>query len=240
MKRDEVFRSLHPEISEFAFDERVAGVFGDMLKRSVPGYGTLLSMIGVFAQNYVQDNTNIYDLGCSLGGATFAIANNVKASGCTIHAIDNSEPMIEKLRTIVSDVKSNTTIKTYCSDISNVSFEKSSLTVMNLTLQFLPPAERDELLKDIYEATVSGGLFILAEKISDTTEEELFTKLYYDFKRANDYSDLEISQKRSALENVLITDSEEVHIKRMKQAGFSRVERWFQTLNFRAYAAWKE
>lgn len=240
MKRDEVFRSLHPEISEFAFDEKVAGVFGDMLKRSVPGYGTLLSMIGVFAQNYVQDNTNIYDLGCSLGGATFAIANNVRALGCTIHAVDNSEPMIEKLDTILKDVLCNTPVKTYCADIANIPFEKCSFVVMNLTLQFLPPSERDELLKEIYEAMVPGGLFILAEKISDTTDGELFTKLYYDFKRANDYSDLEISQKRSALENVLITDDEKTHFGRMKGAGFSRVERWFQTLNFRAYAAWKE
>lgn len=240
MKRDEVFRSLHPEISEFAFDERVAGVFGDMLKRSVPGYGTLLSMIGVFAQNYVQDNSNIYDLGCSLGGATFAIANNVTAPGCTIHAVDNSEPMIEKLNSILSDLSSDISIRTYCDDIANISFSRSSLTVMNLTLQFLPPAERDELLTEICEATLPGGLFILAEKISDKSENELFTKLYYDFKRANDYSDLEISQKRSALENVLITDDEETHILRMKKAGFSRIERWFQTLNFRAYAAWKE
>lgn len=240
MKRDEVFRSLHPEISEFAFDNSVASVFGDMLKRSVPGYGTLLSMIGVFAQNYVQDNTNIYDLGCSLGGATFAIANNVKVKGCTIHAVDNSAPMIDKLKAILANVNTETEIKTYCDDIANISFTNASLTVMNLTLQFLPPSERDELLTEIYSATNSGGLFVLAEKISDTTEDELFTKLYYDFKRANAYSDLEISQKRSALENVLITDDEETHIQRMKSAGFSRVERWFQTLNFRAYAAWKE
>lgn len=240
MKRDMVFRSLHPEISEFAFDERVAGVFGDMLKRSVPGYGTLLSMIGVFTQNYAQKGSNIYDLGCSLGGATFAIANNISESDCTIYAVDNSVPMIDRLNTLIKDIAPPVSIKTVCDDICNVSFSNASITVMNLTLQFLPPSERDELLREIYEATLPGGLFILAEKVSDTSVGNRFTKLYYDFKRANDYSELEISQKRSALENVLITDDESTHIERLKKAGFSRVERWFQTLNFRAYAAWKE
>ncbi len=238
MKRDRVFSDHHPEISEFAFDARVASVFGDMLKRSVPGYGTVLSMIAVFAKKYATEGSTVYDLGASLGGATFAAANNIDAAGVTIKAYDNSESMVARLRELVDEAALPVPIECYCDDIAEVTYENASVVILNLTLQFLKPEERLPLLKKIASAMKPGGLLLLTEKLSDPSDDGLITELYYDFKRANSYSDLEISQKRTALENVMITDTEEQHIARLHEAGFTRVERWFQTLLFRAYAAW--
>jgi tRNA (cmo5U34)-methyltransferase len=75
---------------------------------------------------------------------------------------------------------------------------------------------------------------ILSEKIkfADTAEQTLLTDLHLAFKRANGYSELEISQKRSALENVLIPDTLETHQARLQQAGFAQSLQWFQGMNF--------
>lgn len=234
--RDEVFRKEHPEIAEFAFDERVAAVFADMLKRSVVGYGTIISLIAVMAKKYAVPNTKIYDLGCSLGAVSLAVANNVENK---ILGFDISEPMIKEAQNLVAQAEKSGQISLFCEDITKISFEKSSFAALNLTLQFINPEERLSLLQKIYDALVPDGVLILSEKITDTSENSLITDIYYDFKRANGYNETEISQKRAALENVLITDTEEIHLERLKNAGFSKIMRIFQALNFRSYAAWK-
>ena len=233
--RDVVFRGEHPEIAEFAVDEKVAAVFSDMLKRSVPGYGTIISLIAVFAKRYVQPNTAVYDLGCSLGAVSFAIAQNVK--NCKILGFDVSKPMIEKAKKLASESQKESRISFFCEDITKINFEKSSFVVLNLALQFINPEERFYLLKKIYDSLVENGVLILTEKTSG--ENEFFTDIYYDFKRANGYDETEISKKRAALENVLIADAEEIHIERLKSAGFKQIRRWFQAFNFCSFIAWK-
>ena len=237
MTRDIVFSKEHPEIAEFVFDEKVTSVFADMLKRSVPGYGTIISLITVLAKKYAQKDTVIYDLGCSLGAVSLAIANNIE--NCKIIGFDVSEPMIKEAKNLVKESKKEEQISLFCDDITKINFEKTSFVVMNLVLQFINPEERANLLKKIYASLTENGVLILTEKTSDSTDDDLFTDIYYDFKRANGYSELEISQKRTALENVLITDTEEIHIERLKNCGFKKVERWFQALNFRSFIAWK-
>lgn len=234
--RDEVFRAEHPEIAEFVFDEKVAAVFADMLKRSVPGYGTIISLITVLAKKYAVPDTVIYDLGCSLGAVSLAIATNTENK---ILGFDISQPMIEKAKKLVSESKKEQQISLFCEDITKINFEKSSFIALNLTLQFINPKERVSLLQKIREALIPGGVLVLTEKITDTSDNSLLTDIYYDFKRANGYNETEISQKRTALENILITDTEEIHIERLKNAGFSEVIRILQVLNFRSYIARK-
>lgn len=239
MGRDTVFREHHPEIAEFTFNENVASVFADMLKRSVPGYGTILSFMSLFGSRFAQDNSNIYDLGCSLGASSFALAQNVDKKNCRVKAYDTSRPMINRFRKLLEENPLHIPVDIYEEDITEIDFERASVTVLNLTLQFVEPEKRLALLRKIADATLPGGVIILAEKMSDESENGIMTDLYYDFKRANSYSEMEISQKRNALENYLITDTEETHFERLKAAGFKGTLRWFQTLNFRAYIAWK-
>jgi len=239
VRRDHVFAKHHPEIAEFTFSDGVASVFRDMLQRSVPGYGTVLSLLSILAKRYVQEESNIYDLGCSLGASTFALAQNLTVNNCSIFAYDTSEPMLDRFRALLTESPLNYPVTIEEQDICETHFENSSFTVLNLTLQFVDPEERTDLLQKIYDGTRPGGVLILVEKISDDSENEVMTDIYYDFKSANRYSQLEISQKRTALENVLITDSEEVHLERLETVGFKKHLRILQTLNFRAYIAWK-
>ncbi|WED22760.1 carboxy-S-adenosyl-L-methionine synthase CmoA [Vibrio sp. JC009] len=232
--RDDIFSSPIDNIGNFSFDENVVEVFPDMIQRSVPGYSNIVSAIGMLAQRFVKPNTNIYDLGCSLGASTLSIRRNIKQEGCKIYSIDNSKAMVERCKLHVNAYRSDTPVEVIEADIRDVDIENASLVVLNFTLQFLSPADRQTLLEKIYAGLRPGGILILSEKyiFEDEVSNELLIDLHHDFKRANGYSELEISQKRSAIENVLIPDSIPAHKKRLEGIGFSTVEVWFQCFNF--------
>ena len=240
-KADNLFASPLKQMVDFRFDERVVDVFPDMIQRSVPGYGTLISNIGILAARYAQENSSCYDLGSSLGAVTLSMRQRIKAEGCQIVAVDNSAAMIERAEKIIAADNNRVPVELRCEDINQTLIENASVVVMNFTLQFIAPALRDELSDKIYQCLKPGGVFILSEKLAfDSAEQQtFFTDAHHDFKRANGYSDLEISQKRSALENVLIPETLSTHQQRLSNAGFSRSECWFQCFNFASLIAFK-
>lgn len=224
---------------DFVFDEQVAKVFPDMIRRSVPGYDALLPMLGLFASRFVTDNTNVYDLGCSLGAATLVMRRHIQQSGCQIIAVDNAPAMVQQCRENLQTAESSVGVQVLCQDILDLPMQNASLVVVNFTLQFLPLARRDEFIQRIYSALNPGGVLLLSEKIKMATgaEDDWQNERHLDFKRANGYSEMEISQKRTALENVLIPESEQAHHQRLQQAGFTSIHRWFQCFNFSAFFA---
>ncbi|WP_087026074.1 carboxy-S-adenosyl-L-methionine synthase CmoA [Thaumasiovibrio subtropicus] len=232
--RDTIFSAPIDKLGDFTFDERVAEVFPDMIQRSVPGYSNIISAIGMLAERFAKPHSHIYDLGCSLGAATLSMRRGIKAEGCKIIAVDNSAAMVERCRLHVSAYRSDTEAEVIEADIRDVKIDNASVVVLNFTLQFLAPADRDALLRKIYAGLRPGGILILSEKyvFEDSNANELLIDLHHDFKRANGYSELEISQKRSAIENVMRPDSIALHKERLGEIGFSSVEVWFQCFNF--------
>ncbi|RXJ74969.1 carboxy-S-adenosyl-L-methionine synthase CmoA [Veronia nyctiphanis] len=232
--RDNIFAAPIEKLGDFTFDENVAEVFPDMIQRSVPGYSNIISAIGMLAERYASENSHVYDLGCSLGAATLSMRRHIKAQNCRIVAVDNSSAMVERCKLHVSAYRSDTDVDVLEADIREVAIKNASVVVLNFTLQFLSPDDRQTLLERIYGGLKPGGILILSEKYSfaDDTANELLIDLHHDFKRANGYSELEISQKRSALENVMRPDSIERHKERLGSIGFSSVAVWFQCFNF--------
>ena len=110
---------------DFVFDDNVASVFDDMISRSIPGYRTIISMIGIMANKHCQEGSAIYDLGCSLGTASFAMAEQVSCKDYRIHAIDNSKAMISRLQ---DRLRSSGTpqITAQCADIVEVEIINAS------------------------------------------------------------------------------------------------------------------
>lgn len=239
--RDMLFSAPIDKLGDWTFDERVAEVFPDMIQRSVPGYSNIISMIGMLAGRFVKPNTRAYDLGCSLGAATLAVRRNIPHSDCEIIAVDNSPAMVKRARRHLDAFKAQTPVTVVEDDIRRVKIENASLVVLNFTLQFLKPEDRQSLLKKVYDGLHPGGALVLSEKFSfkDHKVGELLYEMHHDFKRANGYSELEISQKRSMLENVMLTDSVETHKARLHEAGFTHVETWFQCFNFGSLLALK-
>jgi tRNA (cmo5U34)-methyltransferase len=221
-------------IVDFAFDETVAKVFPDMIRRSVPGYETIIALTGLLAEQYAQPNSQSYDLGCSLGAATLAMRSRIQQPGCCIIAVDNAEAMTSRCQQHVREAGEGIAVEVICADIQDVAIQNASVVVLNFTLQFIQPAARLALMQDIYNGMRPGGALLLSEKIvfADAAEQRRMDALHVAFKKANGYSDLEISQKRSALENVLIPDTLEQHNERLHAAGFSSVDVWFRCMNF--------
>lgn len=227
---------------DFVFDENVASVFEDMINRSVPGYSTIIAMIGVLAEEYYQDSSRIYDLGCSLGGATLAAVDRVKCQDFSTIAIDNSTAMIDRLQTKLKNLPQFTSkVECRCEDLCDSEISDASVVVLNFTLQFIPLAERIPLLKKIYAGMKPGGVLIISEKITFPDEKlnQLFIEIYHSFKESMGYSKLEISQKRVALEKVLLPETLDLHRDRLQKIGFQSVDVWFQCFNFASMVAFK-
>ena len=232
--KDTIFSAPIDKIGDFTFDERVAEVFPDMIQRSVPGYSNIISAIGMLAERFAKPHSTIYDLGCSLGAATLSMRRNITQEGCQIIAVDNSPAMVERCKLHVNAYRSDTPVSVVEADIRDIDITDASVVVLNFTLQFLSPEDRRTLLKKIYAGLRPGGILILSEKyvFEDESANELLIDLHHDFKRANGYSELEISQKRSAIENVMRPDSITMHKARFEEIGFSSCEVWFQCFNF--------
>ena len=240
-KKDAIYVKPHSHLVDFEFNESVVNVFPDMIRRSVPGYSTLIPMIGLLAEEFTQPNSQCYDLGCSLGAATLAMRHRIHQPGVKIIAVDNSEAMIERAHDNIDGDIGTTPVELICADINDIEISNASVVVLNFTLQFIDPEERLDLLRKVSAGLRPGGILILSEKLKfdDEKEQALLTDLHHAFKKANGYSDLEIAQKRSALENVLIPDTTEQHQQRLAEAGFGSSRIWFQCLNFASLLAIK-
>lgn len=239
--KDSIYASPFGEIDAFKFDEKVAEVFPDMIQRSVPGYQAIISAIGLLAGRFARRHSVCYDLGCSLGAATFAMRHRITVPDCRIVAVDNSEAMIERFRKLLTQDPSGPAVESMCGDIREFPVKNASVVVINFTLQFIPIDDRLVLLQKIYRGLLPGGILILSEKLrfDDGRQQDLHTEMHHEFKKAQGYSDLEISQKRTALENVLIPETLDEHQLRLRKAGFGSAEVWFQYFNFASIIALK-
>jgi tRNA (cmo5U34)-methyltransferase len=239
---DTLFQRPSHEVGGFRFDEQVAQVFPDMIRRSVPGYGQVIGLSALIAKRYAQPHTCLYDLGCSLGATTLAMAEQVTEPGCRIIAMDDSKAMLERARSLATDrLIDPLPIDWVQADIADCAFEPASVMAMNFTLQFIDPSRRADLVGRIYDALNPGGVLFMAEKVEHASSfaQSTLTDLHRDFKRANGYSELEIANKRQAIETVLISDTSETHLHRLHAAGFSDVVECFHCLNFKAWLAVK-
>ncbi len=239
MTRDKVFKKKQLVVSPFSFDDKVAKVFDDMVSRSVPMYQEIHKVMCDLAQNYFNKKSLVvYDLGCSTG-TTISLLDLVfkkNKQQAFFIGIDNSMPMLKVCEKKLKRSKVRNWLLT-CDDLTVMDFKQCDMVVLNYTLQFVKKEFRVKLLKRIYTALNPGGIIIFSEKINCEGEiiHKLATKLYYDFKRRNGYSELEISQKRESLEDVLLPMTAGENIKMLKKAGFKEQEMLFRSYNFASF-----
>lgn len=241
LRCDQVYAGADAPRGDFVFDERVASVFSDMIARSVPGWGELVRLIGLIGAHLAQPGACIYDLGCSLGATSASLLarlpEGTDAESIRVYAIDRAPAMIDELRLRLETEIQQRRLQPICADLLDVRIVDASLVVMNLTLQFIEPAQRLPLLRRIHAGLRPGGALILAEKVAVADDDGLLARLHADFKAAQGYSQLEIARKRSALEQVLIPNTVAEHDARLREAGFERIEPFFQCLNFVGWIA---
>ena len=232
--RDRIFDQTETAVGDFAFTASVANVFDDMVSRSVPFYEELQRMTCELAADFAKPNTRLYDVGCSTGTTLLALDELVEGTVDFV-GIDNSENMLAKARQKAVAAPTSRRIDFVAADLhQGFSIENASVVTMLLTLQFVRPLHRERVMRRIADGLNDQGCLILVEKLTseDTLFNRLFISHYYDFKRRNGYSELEISQKREALENVLIPYRLEENVDLLKLSGFRSVECFFRWYNF--------
>jgi len=241
--KDTLFKTMRKTKGSFTFDKKTASVFDDMLSRSVPFYSEIQRMIVELTKSFICNNSNVYDIGCSTGTTLLNLAKSIDKKGIRLIGIDSSEPMLERAR---KKLKKNDVLNR-CILIGadlNQDFEvrNASVVIMNLTLQFINPMKRDSVVSKIFHGLKKGGCLIFVEKIlsNDTKFNRKFVEFYHDFKMRNNYSKLEISRKREALENVLVPYRYDENIKLLKKNGFKSVDSFFRWYNFCGIVAVKK
>lgn len=232
-------------IDDFNFDENTAAVFDDMLDRSIPQYHELQRMIAEIAAEFAQPNTTVYDLGCSTGITIDNIRQAVASTGKQVKMVglDYSQPMLDRAKDRFAALPDDVRPMLASTDFNHgCVIENASVVVLNLTLQFIRPLYRDQLIRSIVSGLDDNGCLILVEKVlsADSLLNRMFIKLYYDMKRRNGYSKTEISRKREALENVLIPYRVDENIEMLKRNGFAAADTFFKWHNFAGIVAVKK
>jgi tRNA (cmo5U34)-methyltransferase len=238
--KDEVFKEPQP-VGGFEFGEKVAAVFDDMLDRSVPFYQEIQRMIAELAADFAVEGTNIYDLGSSTGNTLLNLDATV-CRGVKFIGIDNSEEMLKRCREKLAKRGFKREHELICADLNQgVHIHNASMVLMVLTLQFVRPLYRDTLIKTILRGLNENGCLILVEKVlgEDSVFNRLFINYYYNLKKRHGYSELEISQKREALENVLVPYKLLENREMVLRAGFRYCDVFFKWYNFAGMIALK-
>ena len=235
-RTDKLYAKSRKTVAPFEFDQQVADVFQDMIRRSVPGYALVLELVGQVAAEYSQDSSNCYDLGCSLGASALKL-QQYATSNCNVIAVDNSSAMINQCRQQLTNLGLADQIALHCEDINKTPISNASVVVLNYTLQFIQKSMRTPLLYKIHRGMRKKGVLILSEKIGhkNPITEQVLTGLHINYKRQQGYSEMEIAQKRSSLENVLIAETEEDHLARITSVGFDQVTIINKALNFTTF-----
>ncbi|HWV32175.1 MULTISPECIES: carboxy-S-adenosyl-L-methionine synthase CmoA [Dyadobacter] len=239
---DQVFRDEITKVSDFKFGTTVVNVFDDMVSRSVPYYNEMQRMLAEIAADHVKEGTFVYDLGCSTGTTLIGL-DQLIPSDIRFIGIDESQEMLDKCDVKLKEAGFVRPYDLVAGDLhQQLPISNGSVVILCLTLQFVRPLYRERLLRNIYEGLNPGGVLLLVEKVlaESSVFNRDFIKYYYNYKRRNHYSELEISQKREALENVLIPYKLSENMLLLKEAGFADCEIFFKWYNFSGMIAYKK
>jgi len=234
-KRDAVFAEKMESMRDFAFDKSVATVFDDMVNRSVPLYGEQQRMMLELSLKYLQPGTTFYDLGCASGSTILAVAQSHKNPATRFVGFDLSEPMLDEARKKLGAAGVLNRCELRKADIADrLDMGNASVVVMAWTMQFIRPMHRARVAENVYRNLRPGGCFLLTEKlvVKDPDLNRLYIEKYYDYKRRQGYSEMEIVQKREALENILIPYQAEENVKMLQDVGFATVDTFFRWYNW--------
>jgi tRNA (cmo5U34)-methyltransferase len=248
IKKERVDRVFNEEgeVKPFEFNESVAHVFDDMADRSIPWYREVQRMVTTLGVTFYKPGSRIYDLGCSTGTTMALLAqafSERKIDDYELYGVDNSEAMCREAREKME--KSPAVQDCWhinCADLEETPLENASVVIMNYTLQFVDPLAREELVRKIYQGLNHNGILLVSDKTlqSHTDTSRIFIDNYYHMKRQNGYSEMEISRKREALENVLVPYTVEEERELFYRSGFEGVDQFFTWFNFSSFICLKK
>ncbi|MCH2181505.1 MAG: carboxy-S-adenosyl-L-methionine synthase CmoA [Mariniblastus sp.] len=238
---DRLFNEINPKLGEFTFDENVAHVFDDMISRSVPLYDDVQRVLPVLASLLDHPVIRVVDLGCSTGTSLIQLAQALPHRQLELIGVDNSQAMLDKCAEKLSSLDIQPQVELVRADIRDYEPRDASIILMNYTLQFVDLPSRPKLLSRICQSIRPDGFMLVSEKVShhQVAVDDALVELYFEFKRRNGYSELEIARKREALETVLVPVTVDENGRMFREAGFAEVELLLKWFNFATFVVRK-
>jgi len=238
--KDTIFKIETVE-EDFVFNERVVEVMDDMLDRSIPFYRQVIEAQAQLLGGFLEQGDRVYDLGCATGTTLLEFSRLLQDKGLQLVGLDNSAPMLEKARLKSEIFSKEKSLSFILEDITAFDHPGAGGIIVNYTMQFIRPLQREKFLQRLYHNLRPGGILLISEKVicHDRRLNREYIDIYHRFKKSRGYSELEIAKKREALENVLIPFSTDENKTMLKNCGFVSVETYFQWFNFTSLLARK-
>jgi len=226
-------------MTKFTFAQREEG-FDNHIEHSIRGYTNLWNDVLKYSEYFVEDYTNVVDIGCSTGKLLKAmIAQNTFAPHANYVGIEVEEDFFKSYD---EDEEQFSHLRYHRGDVRDFRFLNCSLVTSIFTLQFIQEKERSSIIKQIYEGLNPGGAFIFAEKtIAECSKiQDIRTFTYYDYKREHFTSD-DILNKEKQLRHMMKLNTRKELINKCATAGFAfdRIDSFWQNHSFTAFVAIK-
>ncbi|AVB11518.1 tRNA methyltransferase [Bacillus velezensis] len=221
-------------VSDWEFDQDVTKTFDSHVREHVPLYDEIHKLISSTSQWFIEDYTNVYDIGTSTG----EFLKNIKRSSpnklFNLIGIDSSKEMVDQAKVNVD--KNNIDADIIEGDILDDSFEikNASLVTSILTNQFISIHKRNVLLDKVYRGLNKGSAYIIVEKIKGNNPffNEMWIELYHEKKLENGLNEKQVMDKSRAIRGILKPLSLNENLKMLHQAGFKDADVFFKWCNF--------
>ena len=225
-------------MTKFTFASQFGG-FDKHIRQSIRGYQDLWDDIVKFSEYFVEDDTNVIDIGCSTG----TLLRNMKEHNDG-HCPDCLYKGVEIEQDFFPYLVNKDNLQFYKTDVQSFDWaalaNSCSLITSLFTLQFIPKRDRKKIISQIHDSLVKGGAFIFAEKTFSASPqiEDMLTFCYYDWKQQY-FSEQEILEKEVQLRHMmkLLNHSEVTAL--LNECGFNLVQQFWQNFNFRSWIAIK-
>lgn len=202
-------------------DHAQDGTFDRHIEDSIRGYENLRSDCVSFSQYFLQKKSVVLDIGCSSGAMLRRIRDynhehesnaGVKYIGLDIESKFKKDWEQNRERNITFK---KADVRTYSG------YENLSLVYSIFTMQFMPEADRLNLVKKIYDGLNDGGAFIISEKVlaKNAKFQDMLAFTYYDYKKTM-FSEKEILDKESSIRDQMRLWSEFKIFEMLRSAGF--------------------
>lgn len=226
--------------SDWKFDSNIVPVFDEHVRQSVPMYDEIHRLVTDISAWFLEDGTNMYDIGTSTGEVIKNILDKYPAKNTKLIGMDNSKEMVEKTK---ERFKSEDNVSIEFLDLvkDDYKIENASLITNILTMQFIPQRHRQAIINRLYEGLNEGGCLILVEKVvgSNARFNEMWVEMYHEMKIRNGLTEKHVFEKASAIRGVMRPHTLKENIEMLDIAGFKDIDTFFKWNNFVGFVAIK-
>jgi tRNA (cmo5U34)-methyltransferase len=173
----------------------VAAGFDRHVREQLPWYDLATNAITHIARHYIPDGGLVYDLGAATGNIGRAIAPVLTDRQARLIGIEPSAEMVKRYEAPGEIV---------CSKAEDVDYEGFDLAVVFLTLMFIEPRKRVQLMNRLRHACRPGGAIVVFDKLEPAGGylSTVFYRLTLAGKRAAGVTPDEIVEKELSLSGV--------------------------------------